>query len=377
MTQKNLKIILDGTVLGMAIDNKLARTGIFFVIKNLCDSLIDRDDIDLKIVASPELKKKLISFYSGHSYESCLNSENIKFGEDRLNFIMPYHPAHPDLYKVPNLKLFQIIYDFSFHFCPELKKTNINFEKNIVNSLTSKSYAMCISEKTKSDLLSISNISSNRVGVFYPGLRNDLQEIIKNDLKKKKFNVYKFLNIPDASQYVLCLSTIEPRKNLKASLEIFESTVKKLKSKNLYLILTGARGWDELDVYLKDLEPETREKIRITGYVEDQYIHILYKTSLCFLYPSFYEGFGLPPLEAMACGAPVITSNRGSLTEIFGKYTKVFDPYDISGMSKMIIHWYTDSDARLNEIKRLKKFSEIFTWKNSCKQIIDFLKKFN
>ena len=377
MRQNKLKIVLDGTVLGMAIDQELARTGIYFVIKNLCDSLLLRDDIDLKIVASPELKKKLLTFYSGHQYEPCLKSENIKFGEEKLNFIMPYHPAHPDLNKVNNLNLFQIIYDFSFHFCPELKKTNINFEKNIIKSLTSKSYAICISEKTKSDLLTISNLPSNRVGVFYPGLRNDLKMLINDNSEKENFDVHKFLNIPKNSKYVLCLSTIEPRKNLKTSLETFQKTINNLKSNNLYLVLTGAKGWDKLDEYLKNLEPETKEKIRVTGYVEDKYIYKLYKYSLCFLYPSFYEGFGLPPLEAMSCGVPVITSNRGSLPEIFGKTAKIFDPYDISEMSKMIIYWNENPKFRLNEISKLVNFSKDFTWKRSCQQIVKFIEKFN
>ena len=377
MKENTLKIILDGTVLGMAIDQNLARTGIYFVIKNLCDSLLMRDDVDLKIVVSPELKKKLLSFYSGHPYEKCLESQNIKFGEEKLNFIMPYHPAHPDLHKVNNLKLFQIIYDFSFHFCPELKKENINFEKNIIKSLTPKSYAICISEKTKEDLISISGISSNQVGVFYPGLRNDLKELINTNLEEKNFDVFKFLNIPKNSKYILCLSTLEPRKNLKTSLKVFEETVKRLKSNDLYLVLTGAKGWDKLDEYLNNLGPEIKKKIRITGYVEDKYIYKLYKSSLCFLYPSFYEGFGLPPLEAMACGVPVITSNRGSLPEIFNDTAKIFDPYDVVEMSKMIIYWCSNPNSRLNEITKLKEFSERFTWKRSCKQIIEFIKKTN
>ena len=72
-------------------------------------------------------------------------------------------------------------------------------------------------------------------------------------------------------------------------------------------------------IFLKNLKPETKEKIIFTGYVQDEYIKELYKSALCFMYPSFYEGFGLPPLEAMACGTPVILSDRGSLPEVFGK----------------------------------------------------------
>ena len=372
MANKKIKLVLDGTVLGMAIDNKLARTGVYFVIKNLCDNLLLRDDVDLKITSSIEFKEKLINFYKGHKYENCLDIKDLKFCEEKLNFLMPFHPANKELYKIRNSKIIQIVYDFSVHFCPELKNSNIDFEKSILSSLNSESNVICISKKTKTDLMSISQIISNKVGVFYPGLRNDL-----NNLKNFDFNVKNFLNIPDEADYILCLSTIEPRKNLNASLQTFEMIIKKLESKNLYLVLTGAKGWVDSKKFLKNLSPETKEKIRFTGYVQDGYIEELYKSAICFLYPSFYEGFGLPPLEAMSCGTPVIISDRGSLPEIFGKVAKTFDPYDINGMSERIIGWYSNPGKRLTEIKRLKNFSKKFTWERSSQQLLDFVKKIN
>ena len=372
MHKKKLKLVLDGTVLGMAIDNKLARTGVYFVIKNLCDSLLLRDDVDLKIISSAELTEKLISFYKGQKYEQCLNTKDLKFGKEKLNFIMPFHTANKELFKIKNANIIQIIYDFSVHFCTELKDNNINFEKNVLNSLNSEIYALCISKKTKDDLLSISQIMPDKVGFFYPGLRNDL-----NNNENFDFNVKDFLNIPKEANYILCLSTIEPRKNLNASFQTFEATVKLLKSKNLYLVLTGAQGWTDCDKFLKNLSPEIKKKIIFTGYVQDKHIKELYKSALCFMYPSFYEGFGLPPLEAMACGTPVIISNRGSLPEVFGEITNTFDPYDINGMSKCIIDWYSNPVKRLTEIERLKKFSKTFTWKKSAQQFVDFIKKIN
>ena len=372
MHNHKLKLILDGTVLGMAIDNKLARTGIYFVIKNLCDSLLLRDDVDLKIISSLEFKEKLLNFYKGHVFEQCLNIKDLKFGEEKLNFVMPFHTANADLFKIKNAKIIQMIYDFSVHFCPELKNKNINFEKNIINSLNSESYALCISKKTKSDLLSISQVIPDKVGVFYPGLRNDLNYFKNND-----FNVKNFLNIPNEADYILCLSTLEPRKNLNASLKTFEVAVKKLKSKSLYLVLTGAEGWINSNNFLKDLSPETKKKIIFTGYVQDKYIKELYKSALCFMYPSFYEGFGLPPLEAMACGTPVIISNRGSLPEVFGEITDTFDPYDINRMSECIVDYYLNPKKRLNEIEKLKKFSKTFSWEKSAQQFVDFIKKIN
>ncbi len=372
MADKKLKLVLDGTVLGMAIENKLARTGVYFVIKNLCDSLILRDDVDLKIISSIEFKEKLINFYKGHKYEDCLDIKDLKFGKEKLNFVMPFHPANKELYKIKNSKIIQIVYDFSVHFCPELKNSNIEFEKNILNSLNSECNAICISKKTKTDLMSISQIISDKIGVFYPGLRNDL-----NNFKNFDFDIKNFLNIPSEADYMLCLSTIEPRKNLNASLQIFEMVIKKLNSRNLYLVLTGAKGWVDSKKFLNNLAPETKEKIRFTGYVQDSYIEKLYKSALCFLYPSFYEGFGLPPLEAMACGTPIIISDRGSLPEIFGGIAKTFDPYDINGMSECIIDWYSNPGKRLTEVEKLRKFSKMFTWERSSQQLLDFVKKIN
>ena len=145
---------------------------------------------------------------------------------------------------------------------------------------------------------------------------------------------------------------------------------------NLYLVLTGAKGWGKIDEQINTFSNKIKKKIIITGYVDDNIVYHLYKSSLCFLYPSFYEGFGLPPLEAMAAGTPVIVSNRGSLPEIFGKATKVFDPYDITGMTSKIHYLYLNSKKREEEGNKLKKFSKLFTWKKSSEEIISFIKKF-
>lgn len=121
---------------------------------------------------------------------------------------------------------------------------------------------------------------------------------------------------------------------------------------------------------------EIRKKIILTGYVDDKIVYSLYKSCLCFLYPSFYEGFGLPPLESMARGTPVVISDRGSLPEIFGSVTKVFDPYDINGMSSIISYWYENPEKKNLESQKLKNFAKSFSWKKSTKEIIDFINKF-
>jgi len=375
MTKVNkLKIIIDGTVLGMALSNETSRTGIYFVLKNLCDSLVLNDNVDLKIALTPEVKEKLSIIYKNDPLENCLDLKNIKFGKDKLNFLMPFHAPTSDLYKIPNVSFYQIIYDFSFHMCPELKMSDgyRDFEKQILNSLNSTKYALCISEKTKEDLLSLSNFSRERAGVFYLGIKN---EILKYDKVSENININDLLKIPKNSKYILCLSTLEPRKNLKSSIETFKLANETLGSQDLYLVIVGTKGWGKVEEFINDLVPELKKKIIVTGYMDDKYISNLYKSALCLLYPSFYEGFGLPPLEAMMFGTPVIISNRGSLPEIFNTITKTFDPYDVRGMSELINYWYLNPEFKVKESTRLIKFAKQYTWEKSSNQIIEFIKK--
>ena len=108
--------------------------------------------------------------------------------------------------------------------------------------------------------------------------------------------------------------------------------------------------------------------------MNDENLYELYSHSLCLLYPSFYEGFGLPPLEAMYSGTPVILSNRGALYDLFNHISKTYDPYDYNSMADMVCFWYLNPDKRLDEITKLKKFAENFTWKKSIDQIYNFIK---
>ncbi|WP_440937636.1 glycosyltransferase family 4 protein [Candidatus Pelagibacter sp.] len=372
---KNTKILIDGNVLGMAIQNRLARTGIYFVIENICNNLLLNKNVDLKIISAPNFEKILQTFYKNHPFSNCLEKSSIKFGEEKINFLMPFHPADQSLYQIPNSKIFQIFYDFSFHFCPELNKENKNFEKQLINSINEKTYGLCISNKTKDDLLNLSKISSDKIEIFYPGLRDDLYNQIFNENKLNNNNSLNFLNIPKNANYVLCLSTIEPRKNFLTSLKVFERTLNILEKKDLYLVIVGEKGWGNSFSEIKKISVNLKDRIVFTGYVEDEYLFEIYKSALCFLYPSFYEGFGLPPLEAAAFGVPLILSNRGSLSEVFGEIGHIFDPYDIDGMSNTIIHLIENKSRDNFKNKSSIEFAKKFTWQKATDKILKFINK--
>jgi len=146
---------------------------------------------------------------------------------------------------------------------------------------------------------------------------------------RKKFEI--------ESDFILFAGTIEPRKNLPTLLQAF-SEVLRSTSRRLQLVIAGKKGW-LVDELLKDVEASSlSQHVRFTGYVHDDDLRALYSSCRVFVYPSLHEGFGLPPLEAMACGAPVITSGIPSLMETTGiDAARHVAPLDVAALTKCIL----------------------------------------
>ena len=167
--------------------------------------------------------------------------------------------------------------------------------------------------------------------------------------------------------FLLFVGTIEPRKNLNRLVQAFERV---LSTTNLapQLVIAGTPGWltDELFSYVAQSQAVNR--IRWTGYLTDEDLCALYSSCRLFIYPSLYEGFGLPPLEAMACGAPVITSRIPSIMEVVGDSARLVDPTSVEDLAQSMISLCNDSD----EVKKLscaglKKAGE-FSWERTARQ---------
>ena len=187
-------------------------------------------------------------------------------------------------------------------------------------------------------------------------------------------SVKKKYQIPDAP-YVLSLSTLEPRKNIDHTIRCFARLVEQENIHDLYLVLVGTKGWDFEKIF-EELanSPKLKDRIIITGYVDDEDLAPLYSGAMAFVYPSFYEGFGLPPLEAMQCGVPVITSNTSSLPEVVGGAGIMVAPTDADALAQSMLDLYNNSDLReqmsFNSIEQAKKFS----WQKCTQQTIDAYK---
>lgn len=178
-------------------------------------------------------------------------------------------------------------------------------------------------------------------------------------------------------QYVLAVGTLEPRKNLGQLLRAFERLPAKLR-KTFPLVIAGMKGW-LFDSFLSSAQRMMADgELRLLGYVPDEVLPVLYSGAALFAYPSIYEGFGLPPLEAMASAVPVLTSNRASLPEVVGAAGIQVDPLDDDGMLEQLRGLLEDPDLRVELGQRGMAQASSFSWQacaaatlNAYRQVLD------
>lgn len=178
-------------------------------------------------------------------------------------------------------------------------------------------------------------------------------------------------NIPEQGTYLLSLSAIESRKNFGATVKSFQNVVSQLKTDELFLVLVGQET-PGIKQYLKELLGDDKiwERIIFTGFVPDEDLSPIYSDATAFLFPSFYEGFGLPPLEAMKCGSPVIVSNRASIPEVVGDAGILIDPDSVDELSQAILRVLEDSELRQELSRKSLARADEFSWEKHAEMTV-------
>jgi glycosyltransferase involved in cell wall biosynthesis len=171
-----------------------------------------------------------------------------------------------------------------------------------------------------------------------------------------------------ADNFLLYVGTIEPRKNLLTLVRAFEQ-VRSRRPSSLQLVLAGRKGWmvDDLFRYLK--QSSGAGDVIFTGYVTDNELSALYSSCSLFVYPSLYEGFGLPPLEAMVCGAPVIASRIPSLSEVVGSAARLVTPNSVEELTAAIVELLDDVQQRQELSVAGKRRVAQFSWANTAREV--------
>ena len=166
----------------------------------------------------------------------------------------------------------------------------------------------------------------------------------------KRLEIRHKYHLPE--QYLLCLATLEPRKNLPFLVEAYVE-LQEEEALGIPLVLAGRKGWN-MDEFLNRIEEVYRRKIIVTGFIDDKDLPYVYHMADCFIFPSIYEGFGMPPLEAMAVGTMVISSDAASLPEVLGKaasYFRLGDKQELKEKMRLGIRQKTP-DVSVEEVKR-------------------------
>ena len=173
--------------------------------------------------------------------------------------------------------------------------------------------------------------------------------------------------------YILTVGTIEPRKNLKILLKAL-STIKE-DIPNLQWVIVGKKGWGYRGFMKEIQKSKFVSDIIIVDYIKEAELTSLYKKAQAMVYPSLYEGFGLPPLEAMQCGCPVICSNTSSLPEVVGDAGITFCPENVTELKHALYQVLTDKKIRLEMSKKGLEQAQKFSWDKCAKQTINFFKQ--
>lgn len=217
-----------------------------------------------------------------------------------------------------------------------------------------------VSKNTKDDLVEIFNYNPEKIVVIYNGVDSSYRII--NDEKL----IYDVKDKYDTGEeFLLYVGNIKPHKNIPSLLKALDKL-----NKNNKLVIVGKRdnAYDEIFDVIK--EHDLSDRVIFTGFVSDEDLILLYNAATLFVYPSLYEGFGLPPLEAMASGTPVITSNLSSLPEVVGDAAITVDPYNINELANEINNVLSDKELQKVMINKGLKRAKEFTWeKTACETI--------
>ena len=227
-------------------------------------------------------------------------------------------------------------------------------------------------------IITVSNYSKQRL-VAITGIPESKVTVISGGVSQRFFqatpaqsaDAVRQLGLP-SSRYVLSVGSLEPRKNLPRLISAWKQALPQLDADIWLVIVGGIRK----DIFKNTLAGELPERICLAGRVEDSILPALYAGALVFAYPSVYEGFGLPPLEAMAAGAPVLTGNLTSLPEVVGDAGVMVDPHKPEAIAEGLLQLIKNESERNVLAARAKKRAATFTWENTASETLSLLQKY-
>jgi len=257
------------------------------------------------------------------------------------------------------------VHDLSFLRVPECFTDALRryLERAVPRSVRRADHVIADSESTKRDLVELLGTPAGNVTVIHSGVEPRFQPITDQAALE---TVRQRYNLPE--RFILSVGTLQPRKNFTMLIEAFSRL--KLGIGNWKLVIAGGKGWLYEDIFARVEDLGLQGEVLFPGFVADEDLPALYNLAEVLALPSLYEGFGLPPLEAMACGTPVVTSNTSSLPEIVGDAGLMVEPADVDKLAEAMGRLLEDGDLHREMVQRGLARAREFTWERAARQLL-------
>ena len=285
--------------------------------------------------------------------------------------VAKYHPAEFDLYFEPNFIPLEIkaktivttVHDFSFQLFPEAHpKDRVHyFARNFLKNVRRSTRIITDCAYTKNEAVDLLRIPADMITPIHLGIDHNVFKIYPRSTLE---SCARELGLPE--KFILFVGTREPRKNLDRLVQAYAQLAESIQ-REFNLLLVGSRGWGDSDSRARQ---KLGNRIMVLDYVETYKLAQIYNLASVFVYPSFYEGFGLPLLEAMACGCPVVASRAASLPEVGGDAACYVDPKDIQGIAEGMDRVLQDEELRRSLIQKGMERAKLFNWEKTAKETL-------
>jgi glycosyltransferase involved in cell wall biosynthesis len=255
------------------------------------------------------------------------------------------------------------VHDLSFCRVPETAVPNLKWylEGAVPRAVKRADLILADSDATREDLVELFGVRANRVQTLYSGVE-DFFKPVTDDATLARVRAYYALSKP----FILSVGTIEPRKNFA---RLIEAYAKLPQHKEFDLLIAGGKGWMYDEIYAAPEKFGVAENVVFLGFVPDADLPALYSLCSLFVYPSLYEGFGLPVLEALACGAPTVTSDNSSMPEVAGGAALLVDARDTGALTDAMLRVLDDENLHADLARRGLEQSKKFSWEASARQL--------
>lgn len=261
-----------------------------------------------------------------------------------------------------HMKKATVIHDLAYLRYPEtVEQTILRTQKSRMRWVKKESdIIFTVSRTTKQDVIDLLHISPHKIYSLYSGISIDVPTSQDVQTTLKKYSLHR--------PFILTVGKIEPRKNLKSLIQAYKKLPHQKGSK-IDLVIVGPSGWDSL-------EEQQNSNIHVLGYVTNKELYSFYCSCLFFVYPSLWEGYGYPLVEAMKLGAPIACSNTSSLAEIGKGASLFFDPLNIESITNALRRMIDDETFRKELIIKGQEKSRLFSWKTYYYEMIHILETY-